>query len=888
VSNLNSSEAKHILIVEDLPSDAELVKREAQNTLHESEFMCVETEEGFLEALDSFQPDMILSDYSLPSFDGMRALKLAIEHVPGIPFILVTGSINEETAVTCMKAGAWDYVLKEHLKPLGSAIEKAFEKKQLREDKIRAEEALRESEEKYRLIVENANDGIEISQDDKIIYSNTRFANMLGYSVDEIKGLSFESIFTKQAKRGLKERRRMEESEGISTDTYEAEFYRKDKSIIYVEVKYEITEFKRKPATFAIVRDITERKQAEESLRENHAKHAAMIANISDVIVIMDADGITKYQSPNIKRLFGWKAEEIVGTNGLEKVHPEDIQRIQQVLINLLEEETASTHEFRLRCKDSNYKWIELTAINRINDPAINGVLLNYHDISERKQTEEAFLQNQKRYKKAQSMGHVGNWEYDPLTTNFWGSDEAKRIYGFELESKDFTSEKVESCIPERERVHQALTDLLEEDKKYDLEFDILTHDKGIRKTIQSIAEIERDVVGNPIKITGVISDITEHKLAEAALKESEANYRNIVHDQTEYIMRYLPDGTRTFVNDSYCQAFNVSREDVLGTNFLEGSSESARRRLEKKIAALTSENQVLSDEHESKLKDGSKIWRLWVDRGIFDEKGILKEIQATGRDITKRKLAEIARELALQEATAANEVKDQFVANISHEVRTPLNSILGFSDLLKQRYSDIISEKDRGIFGYITAAGDRLMHTVDSILNLSLMKAGTIKIHKQELDLGSITTQVVEQLNFQALDKRLDLNFTSPKRPQTIFADEYCIHQSILNLTDNAIKYTKEGKIELKFGHRDDRVTLSVIDTGIGISEEYQKRLFDAYTQESEGFTKSYQGVGLGLALTKQYLELNDVELEFESKQHVGSTFTLRFPKYTWENSGK
>ena len=130
-------------------------------------------------------------------------------------------------------------------------------------EKKDTETALRESEEKYRLIVENANDGIEISQDDKIIYSNTQFANLLGYSVDEIKGLSFERVFTKQAKRDLNERRRVEESEGILTNSYEADFCRKDKSIIDVEVKYEIIEFKGKPATFAIVRDITERKQAE-------------------------------------------------------------------------------------------------------------------------------------------------------------------------------------------------------------------------------------------------------------------------------------------------------------------------------------------------------------------------------------------------------------------------------------------------------------------------------------------------------------------------------------------------------------------------------------------------------------------------------------------------
>jgi len=136
-------------------------------------------------------------------------------------------------------------------------------------------------------------------------------------------------------------------------------------------------------------------------------------------------------------------------------------------------------------------------------------------NIVERTQMEEELRLNQNRYQKAQEIGHVGNWEYDPLSTNFWASDEAKRIYGYDLNMSDFTTEIVENCIPERERVHQALIDLLEHNKKYDLVFDILTYDKGIRKTIHSMAEVERDVNGNPSIVTGVIIDISIQKRAE-------------------------------------------------------------------------------------------------------------------------------------------------------------------------------------------------------------------------------------------------------------------------------------------------------------------------------------------------------------------------------------
>ncbi|MDP8267667.1 MAG: PAS domain S-box protein [Candidatus Tenebribacter davisii] len=131
-----------------------------------------------------------------------------------------------------------------------------------------------------------------------------------------------------------------------------------------------------------------ERKQAEKTLRETNARHSAMIENIGDVIAIVGADSLTKYQSPNIEKWFGWKPEDIIGTSGWDKMHPEDIERIQKEFSKVLQKETTSIVEYRFKCKDGKYKWIELTALNCINDPAINGVLLNYHDSTERKQAE--------------------------------------------------------------------------------------------------------------------------------------------------------------------------------------------------------------------------------------------------------------------------------------------------------------------------------------------------------------------------------------------------------------------------------------------------------------------------------------------------------------------
>ena len=144
---------------------------------------------------------------------------------------------------------------------------------------------------------------------------------------------------------------------------------------------------------------------------------------------------------------------------------------------------------------------------------------------------------SEKRFKRSEEIGHVGNWEYNIQTKHFWGSDEAKRIYGLHLNAYDFTTEHVESCIPERKRVHEALIDLIENDKPYDLEFEIISKDKGEKKYIHSIAELERDSKGKPIKVSGIIIDITNLKKANDEIKIREMHLRSLIENPIGYLI---------------------------------------------------------------------------------------------------------------------------------------------------------------------------------------------------------------------------------------------------------------------------------------------------------------------------------------------------------------
>ncbi len=183
---------KRILIAEDLPTDAELCEREIRKVLSPAEFRRVETREGFVSALEGFRPDIVISDFKMPRFDGMTALSIALEMIPDTPFIIVTGSMNEDTAAECMKAGAWDYVIKEHIKRLGPAVVRAMEQEQVRREKKRYLEGLRDSEEKYRSLIESTDDCVYlIDKDMCFIHANRKYLERHGLTIDRLVGLEY-------------------------------------------------------------------------------------------------------------------------------------------------------------------------------------------------------------------------------------------------------------------------------------------------------------------------------------------------------------------------------------------------------------------------------------------------------------------------------------------------------------------------------------------------------------------------------------------------------------------------------------------------------------------------------------------------------------------------
>ena len=246
--------------------------------------------------------------------------------------------------------------------------------------------------------------------------------------------------------------------------------------------------------------------------------------------------------------------------------------------------------------------------------------------------------------------------------------------------------------------------------------------------------------------------------------------------------------------------------------------------------------------------------------------------------DVTERIQNQMKLEKALHKAQEGEKVKSLFLANMSHEIRTPLNAILGFTDLLATSTNHLISEEEKGFFDTIKSSGNRLMETVHEILDISQIEAGTYDLRMIQLDLVALVSDLVNGVKPVADKKGLKIEYISEVDSAFITADQYGISQAICNIIDNAIKYTERGEITVLLKKSSKQYVLSIKDTGIGISEEYLANLFEAFSQESEGYTKKYQGIGLGMAIAKLHLDMNQVDMDVKSTKGVGTTFSLTF----------
>ncbi|MBZ0178398.1 MAG: PAS domain S-box protein [Melioribacteraceae bacterium] len=364
-------------------------------------------------------------------------------------------------------------------------------------------------------------------------------------------------------------------------------------------------------------------------------------------------------------------------------------------------------------------------------------------------------------------------------------------------------------------------------------------------------------------------------EIAEKSLLESEQRFRSLFTESLAVMFLIDPETRRIIDANTAAEKFYGWTKKELRKKKIEDINTLSLEEIKKEMQRAVAQQRV-HFEFKHRRADGSvRDVEVFSSKIDFRDKSQLHSII---HDITERKRAEAELISAKERAEKADQLKTEFLAQMSHEIRTPLNAVLSFTDLIEDEVSDYVNEELKVAFDGVQSASKRIIRTIDSILNMSELHLGSYELLIHETNLVDLLKRLVKDFEIAAKAKNLELTFESSAEKLLIKSDDYAINQIIANLVDNAIKYTAEGTVTLKLYIKDnENYIIEVADTGIGISEDYLPELFTPFSQEEQGYSRKYDGTGLGMALVKKYCDVIGGQLTIESKKNVGTKIMIQ-----------
>ncbi|MCG7855046.1 MAG: PAS domain S-box protein, partial [Methanoregulaceae archaeon] len=368
---------------------------------------------------------------------------------------------------------------------------------------------------------------------------------------------------------------------------------------------------------------------------------------------------------------------------------------------------------------------------------------------------------------------------------------------------------------------------------------------------------------------------------SERRLRESEERYRGVVESQSEFITRFLPDGTVTFANEAYCRYFGLDCHEIIGKSFIPSIPEEEHdlvRAHFRNISLLQPERTI---EHRIIMPDGDIRWQEWIDRGIFDQDGNLVEVQSVGRDITARKSIEdenrrlhVDLEERVKSRTAELEAAyrelDSFSYSVSHDLRAPLRAIDGFSTILLNEHGPSLPKETVTYLEKICENTRRMGHLIDDLLNFSRMSRQPL--NRFLIDPTSIASEAYDGLRGETYGRVIHLLILEMP---ICSADPVLLNQVYINLLSNALKFTRQravAEIEVGSLEEEGRTVFYVKDNGVGFDMKYAIKVFGVFQQIHED--PSLEGTGVGLAIVERIIHRHGGEIWVESSPGTGTTF--------------
>ena len=605
--------------------------------------------------------------------------------------------------------------------------------------------------------------------------------------------------------------------------------------------------------------------------------HNELMEQTRDVIFLLSTDGTIVSLNLAFEHITGWQIHNWIGKPFIGLLHPEDIPLATSRLSAVLTGKVSTELELRILKKSGEYLFCEILSSLHIKNETIVGVLGVGRDITDRKQNEEALAHERNLLmtlvdllpafiyiKDRESRFQIVNI----ACANYMGASSPKELIG--RTDMDFYQPEVAAAFREVEmKVLEGISIINQEQPT-------ISSDGTLRILLTTKVPL-RDKDMKIIGLVGTSIDITEAKHAENALRESEENFRALFDESPlPTIISEMPSGKITLANKRMVLLMGRDAKDICGKTANDLGMLKNPEDQEKLIKLIYEQGYVDNLEIDKSFpsQHGTDLISMRLV-SILGKMYCLTVVQ----DITERKEVEKAIIKAREKAEESDRLKSAFLANMGHEIRTPMNGILGFSELLKN--PALTGKEQQEYVNIIEKSGARMLNIINDLIDISKIESGQMNINISICNIKEQSDYLYAFFKPEVYSK--SLKFTYNCRLTTddalIKTDKEKVNAILINLIKNAIKFTDKGSIEFGCSKKNGNLEFYVKDTGVGISHEQKEFIFDRFRQGTDSLNRNYEGAGLGLSISKSFVEMLDGKIWMESVPQKGSIFYFMIP---------
>lgn len=597
------------------------------------------------------------------------------------------------------------------------------------------------------------------------------------------------------------------------------------------------------------------------------------------------AKGVNKYINKQYTAILGYKLQELNDMSPdafLDLFHPDDQKAIieHMSLVSKLKRGDVSTIEYRFKSKSKEWVWClsQDTGYEYDDKGNLLSMVGSIIDITHQKQTETDLKEITKSHQKVVENSPLGMHFYtinDDKQLIFESANKAaSQILG--IDNQQFIGKTIEEAFP-------ALLET-EVPKKY---HEAATY--GRSWTSEQLIYEDETIMGafkitafqtKPGSMVAIFDDITEQKKAEIAIKQSEELYRFMADTSTDMIARHDESGVFLYVSPACRTLLGYEPEELVGQSAFDFFHPDDLAKLEENRGEIIEHAVRTTVTFRFRKKNGDYTWFETNTHTIFEkETGAVLELHASSRDVSERVEAEQVIQKQNQLLEELNASKDKFFSILSHDLRSPLSSLTSLLELFSKNVLDYKPEEIGHHMGLITNSTKNLLSLVDDILLWANSQSGRIPFSPQNSLFSILAQETIDIANTTATAKNISISIIDPNKVK-VFADVNMLSAILRNLVSNAIKFTnKDGKILIKVNQDENSTTISVIDNGIGMTQELKEKLFINSGSSSNPGTEGEKGTGIGLILCQDFVDKHKGTIWVKSKLGEGSSFSFKLP---------